>query len=46
MTTVQALRERGYGITLAEAAAYDKTRTRHATHVYTNADTNRLHGGD
>jgi hypothetical protein len=46
MTTVQALRERGYGITLAEAAAYDKARTRHATHVYTNADTNRLHGGD
>jgi hypothetical protein len=46
MTTAQALRERGYGITLAEAAAYDKARTRHATHVYTNADTNRLHGGD
>ena len=46
MTTAQALRERGYGITLAEAAAYDKARTRHAAHIYTNADTNRLHGGD
>jgi hypothetical protein len=46
MTTIQALRERGYGVTLAEAAAYDKARTRHATHVYTNADTDRLHGGD
>jgi len=46
MTTIQALRERGYGITLAEAAAYDKARTRHATHTYTNADTNRLHERD
>jgi hypothetical protein len=46
MTTAHALRERGYGITLAEAAAHDKARTRHATHVYTNADTDRLHGGD
>lgn len=46
MTSIQALRERGYGITLAEAAAYDKARTRHATHIYTNADTNRLHGTD
>jgi hypothetical protein len=46
MTTAQALRERGYGITVAEAAAYDKARTRHATHIYTNADTDRLHGGN
>jgi hypothetical protein len=45
MTTAQALRERGYGITLAEAAAYSKARTRHGTHVYTNADTDRLRGG-
>jgi hypothetical protein len=43
ITTAQALRERGYGVTLAEAAAYDKAQTRHATHIYTNADTNRLH---
>jgi hypothetical protein len=46
ITTAQALRERGYGVTVAEAAAYDKARTRHATHIYTNADTDRLHGGD
>lgn len=46
MTTAQALRERGYGITVAEAATFDKARTRHATHIYTNADTDRLHGGD
>jgi hypothetical protein len=46
MTTARALSERGYGITVAEAAAYDKARTRHATHIYTNADTDRLHGGN
>ena len=46
MTTAQALRERGYGITVAEAAAFDKARTRRATHIYTNADTDRLHGSD
>ena len=45
MTTAQALRERGYGVTLAEAAAYGKARIRHGTHVYTNADIDRLHGG-
>jgi len=45
VTTAQALRERGYGVTLAEAAAYDKAHYRHATHVYTNADIDRLHGG-
>jgi hypothetical protein len=46
MTTVQALRARGYGLTLPEAAAYDKALIRHAAHMYTNADTNRLHRGD
>jgi len=46
ITTPQALRERGYGVTLAEAAAFDKARTRRATHIYTNADTDRLHRGD
>ncbi len=44
MTTAQALRERGIGVTLAEAVAYDKARAGHATHVYTNADIDRLHG--
>jgi hypothetical protein len=45
MTTAQALRERGYGITLPEAAAYDKAHVRHATRLYTNADIDRLHSG-
>jgi hypothetical protein len=44
MTTVQALRERGYGLTVAEAAAEAKDRIRHANHIYTNADAARLHG--
>jgi hypothetical protein len=43
MTTAQALRERGIGVTVAEAAAYEKARAGHATHVYTNADIDRLH---
>jgi|HubBroStandDraft_6_1064221.scaffolds.fasta_scaffold00005_134 hypothetical protein len=43
ITTAQALRERGYGVTLPEAAAHGKARTRHATHIYTNADIDRLH---
>ena len=46
MTTAQALRERGYGVTLAEAAADAKARIQHANHVYTNADAARLHGGN
>jgi hypothetical protein len=45
ITNAQELGERGYGITVGEAAAYGKARTRHATRVYTNADVNRLHGG-
>jgi hypothetical protein len=45
VTTAQALRERGYGVTLAEAAAYDKVHYRRATRVYTNADIDRLRGG-
>ena len=45
ITSSQALRERGYGATLAEVAAYGKTHTRHAAHVYTNADIDRFHGG-
>jgi hypothetical protein len=46
MTTAQALRERGYGLTVAEAAAEAKERIRHANHIYTNADAARLHGGN
>lgn len=44
-TTPQELRERGYGITLAEAATASKARFRRATRVYTNADIDRLRGG-
>jgi hypothetical protein len=44
LTTVPALRERGYGVRLPEAAADSRARIRHATHVYTNADIDRLHG--
>ncbi len=46
MTTAQDLRARGYGTTVAEAAAEAKERIRHANHIYTNADAARLHGGD
>ena len=45
MTTAQALRERGYGVTLGGVAAYEKAHAGHATHVYTNADIDRLRGG-
>jgi hypothetical protein len=42
ITTPQALRERGFGVTLPEAAAYGKARARHSNRVYTNADIDRL----
>jgi len=45
LTTAQALRERGYGVTLVEAGAYSKSLARHASHIYTNADIERLHSG-
>jgi hypothetical protein len=45
LTSAQILRERGYGVTLPEAAAYQKLQPRHASRVYTNADLDRLHGG-
>lgn len=45
MTTVQALRERGYGVTLGAAADYEKAHAKHAARVYTNADIDRLHRG-
>jgi hypothetical protein len=45
ITTMQGLRDRGYGLTIAEAAARSKAQIRHANRVYTNADTDRLHGG-
>jgi hypothetical protein len=45
ITTAQALRERGYGVTLADAAVYSKAHVRHANRAYTNADIDRLRGG-
>ncbi|HLW85722.1 MAG TPA: hypothetical protein VKR60_10955 [Candidatus Sulfotelmatobacter sp.] len=39
----QALRIRGHGITLAEAAAYARTHKLTARHTYTNEDLKRLH---
>lgn len=38
VTSVNSLRERGYGVTLAEDAAFWKTHRRRATRVYTNTD--------
>ncbi|MGA8763436.1 MAG: hypothetical protein WB562_11270 [Candidatus Sulfotelmatobacter sp.] len=46
ITTNQDLRERGYGISVVEAAAYWKTHTRRATHLYGNGDIDRLHEGN
>jgi hypothetical protein len=45
ITTSQALHQRGYGVTLREAAADGKIRARHSHRVYTNADIDRLHSG-
>jgi len=42
VTTAVALRERGFGVTLPEAAAYGKAHSQHAAHVYTNSDIDRL----
>lgn len=43
MTTVQSLRQRGYGVPLGDTAAFWKTHKSHALRVYTNADVQRLH---
>ena len=45
LTTVQSLRERGYGITVGGLALFEKTHARRATRLYTNADVDRLSGG-
>lgn len=42
ITDAQSLRERGYGVTLGEAAAFSKVHKKRAAHVYTNADVARL----
>ncbi len=43
--TTRAPRDQGYGISLAQAAAHQKVRSRQATHVYTNSDIEKLHQG-
>jgi len=43
MTTVQSLRQRGYGVPLGDTASFWKAHKPHATRVYTNADVQRLH---
>jgi len=45
ITSAQALSARGYGVTLAEAAARSKAQRRPAPRVFTNEDIERLHGG-
>jgi hypothetical protein len=45
VTNARSLRERGYGVTIAEAAAFWKANKKRASHVYTNADIARLNGG-
>ncbi len=44
MTTAQALSDRGIGVTVASAAVHSRAATRHASHIYTNADIDRLRG--
>lgn len=45
MIDVRALRDRGYAMSVAEAAAFWKTHRTQIAHVYTNVDVARLHGG-
>lgn len=41
----QSLREAGYGLSVADAASFWKAHKVPASHIYTNADVARLHGG-
>lgn len=45
MIDAQTLRQRGYGVSLAEAAAQWKARKREPVRTYTNADIERLRQG-
>ena len=45
IVTPQSLGKLGYGDSLAQAAAYWKAHRTTVSHVYTNADIQRLHGG-
>lgn len=40
----QALRPRGYGVTVGEAASFWKSHKPHAPRLYTNRDIERVHG--
>jgi hypothetical protein len=42
LTDAQALRDRGYGVPLSEAATYSKAHRSPAPRVYTNSDVERL----
>ena len=44
LTDAKSLQERGFGMTLAEAAAFRKANKIRASHIYTNRDIARLHG--
>jgi hypothetical protein len=46
LITVQDLPERGYGVSVAQAASHAKSLAQHAVRVYTNADIDRLHEGN
>jgi hypothetical protein len=45
VTDAQSLRDRGYGVTLPEAAQHWKGRKVASPHVYTNSDIERLRNG-
>ena len=42
MTDASSLRERGYGVSLGEVAAFWNAHKNHASHVYTESDLQRL----
>jgi hypothetical protein len=44
MVNSQTLRQAGYGLSVAEAAAFWKAHKVPASHIYTNADVAHLHG--
>jgi hypothetical protein len=45
LTDADVLRERGYGVTLSEAAIFSKAHHPHAPRVYTNSDIERVRQG-
>ena len=45
LTDADVLRERGYGVTLSEAATFSKAHHPHAPRVYTNSDIERVRQG-